>query len=119
MSNAQTTEETVMSNTNQYLADLALYRNDPELAKKMAENALQGDRNAQYALGLIYLEGRGVDVNPVESYAWLTAAILQGDEDAFLLRNMVAELMTSNDIVEAEERAAIIMMHEEAFDRPH
>lgn len=108
-----------MSNTNQYLADLALYRNDPELAKSLTENALQGDKNAQYALGLIYIEGRGVDANPIESYAWLTAAILQGDEDAFLLRNMVAELMTSSDVNEAEERAAVIMMHEDAFERPH
>lgn len=108
-----------MSNTNQYLADLALYRNDPELAQALTENALQGDRNAQYALGLIYIEGRGVDINPVESYAWLTAAMLQGDEDAFLLRNMVTELMSKNDIVEAEERAGVIMMHENGFDNPH
>ena len=108
-----------MSNTNQYLANLALYRNDPEMAKVMADNALLGDKNAQYALGLIYFEGRGLKPNPIESYAWLTAAILQGDEDAFLLRNMVVELMTRSDIVEAEERAGVIMMHEEAFDRPH
>ena len=108
-----------MANTNQYLADLALYRNDPELAKALTENALQGDRNAQYALGLIYIEGRGVQLNPVESYAWLTAAIMQGDEDAFLLRNMVVELMSRNDIEEAEERAGVIMMHEEGFDSPH
>lgn len=108
-----------MANTNQYLADLALYRNDPDLAKALTEYALEGDRNAQYALGLIYIEGRGIQPNPVESYAWLTAAIMQGDEDAFLLRNMVAELMTTKAIDEAEERAAIIMMHEEGFDRPH
>jgi len=108
-----------MSNINQYLADLALYRNDPELAKALAEYALQGDKNAQYALGLIYIEGRGINRNPIESYAWLTAAILQGDEDAFLLRNMVAEMLSTNEIGQAEERAAIIMMHEEAFDFPH
>jgi len=108
-----------MSHSNQYLAKLALYRNDPELAKVLAENALQGDRNAQYALGLIYIEGRGIQPNPIESYAWLTAAILQGDEDAFLLRNMVAELLSRADIEVAEERAGIIMMHEDGFDSPH
>ena len=108
-----------MSNSNQYLADLALYRNDPELAQNLTEYALQGDKNAQYALGLIYIEGRGIETNPVESYAWLTAAILQGDEDAFLLRNMVAELMTNKDIGKAEERAGVIMTHEDAFDKPH
>ena len=108
-----------MSNTNQYLADLALYRNDPELAQALTEHALQGDKNAQYALGLIYLEGRGITANPVESYAWLTAAIMQGDEEAFLLRNMVAELLTTSGIDEAEERAAVIMMHDEGFEKQH
>ncbi|WP_455202149.1 hypothetical protein [Kaarinaea lacus] len=47
-----------MRNSNQYLAELALYRNDPEFARAIEENALQGDKNAQYALGLIYAEGR-------------------------------------------------------------
>jgi TPR repeat protein len=108
-----------MSNSNHYLTDLEQYRNNPELARNLTENALQGDKYAQYALGLIYIEGRAVDADPVESYAWLTAAMLQGDENAFPLRNMVAELMTNKDIYEAEERAGIIMTHEDGFDKPH
>ena len=108
-----------MGQSNQYLAELALYRNDPELARVIEENALQGDKNAQYALGLIYAEGRGVQYNPVESYAWLTAAAMQGDKDALLLRSMIAEIMTEDAIEEAEERAGILMMHEDGFADQH
>ncbi|WP_455207256.1 hypothetical protein [Kaarinaea lacus] len=108
-----------MGNSNQYLAELAMYRNDPELARAIEEQALQGDKNAQYALGLIYAEGRGVQYNPVESYAWLTAAMMQGDQDAFLLRCMVAEILSTESIEEAEERAGILMMHEDGFAIQH
>lgn len=108
-----------MGHTKQYLADLALYRNDPELARSLEENALQGDRNAQYAMGLIYAEGRGVQYNPVESYAWLTAAILQGDTDALQLRTVVAEVLSPDAIEEAEERAGILTMHEDGFANQH
>ena len=108
-----------MGNSNQYLAELALYRNDPELARTIEEYALQGDKNAQYALGLIYAEGRGVQYNPVESYAWLTAAAMQGDNDALLLRSMISEIMSSDSIEEAEERAGILMMHEDGFADQH
>jgi len=108
-----------MANSNQYLAELAQYRNDPEFARAIEENALQGDKNAQYALGLIYAEGRGVQYNPVESYAWLTAAALQGDKDALLLRSMIAGIMSEDSIEEAEERAGILMMHEDGFADQH
>ena len=108
-----------MGQSNQYLAELALYRNDPELARAIEECALQGDKNAQYALGLIYAEGRGVQYNPVESYAWLTAAAMQGDTDALLLRSMIAEIMSDEAIEDAEERAGILMMHEDGFADQH
>lgn len=108
-----------MGHSNQYLAELAQYRNDPEFARAIEENALQGDKNAQYALGLIYAEGRGVKYNPVESYAWLTAAAMQGDKDALLLRSMIAGIMSEDSIEEAEERAGILMMHEDGFADQH
>jgi hypothetical protein len=109
----------IMGHTKQYLAELALYRNDPELARNLEESALQGDRNAQYALGLIFAEGRGVRYNPVESYAWLTVAALQGDTDALELRCVVAEVMSPDAIEEAEERAGILTMHEDGFVNQH
>ena len=69
-----------------YLADLTLLRNDAELAARVRELAERGDPQVQFALGLIYAEGRGVAEDLVEAYAWLSLALLQGDRDADRLR---------------------------------
>ena len=37
---------------------------------------------AQYNLGLLLHEGRGVERNPQEAYYWVKVAALQGDERA-------------------------------------
>lgn len=72
------------------LRGLGLLRNDPELAARLIAEAEAGDMDAQYAAGLIYAEGRGVPLDPVQAYYWLTRAIEQGDADAELLRRHVA-----------------------------
>ncbi len=75
------------------LTGLNLLRNDPEAAARLIAEAEQGDVDAQYAAGLIYAEGRGVEIDLVQAYFWLTRAIEQGDGDAELLRRMVAMQM--------------------------
>ena len=42
------------------LAALTLLRNDPAVAEEFLQAALQGDVDAQYGLGLVYAEGRGL-----------------------------------------------------------
>lgn len=108
-----------MSETNPYLADLSIISTNPEVAQAIAECALQGDKNAQYALGVLYAEGRGVVQNTVEAYAWLTAATMQGDDDALQLRSMIESIMTPHSIELAEERAGIMLMHDEQFENQH
>jgi len=71
------------------LSDLVLLRNDPEMAERLIAQAAEADRDAQYAAGLIYAEGRGVNQSDALAYFWLTLAIEQGDEDAELLRMVV------------------------------
>lgn len=66
-----------------------LLRNDPELVESVRAEALTGNPHAQYALGLIYAEGRGVKLDRAESYAWLTLAVMQGDREAEVLRTIV------------------------------
>jgi len=83
------------------LSGLNLLRNDPELAARLISEAEGGDVDAQYAAGLVYAEGRGVEPDPVQAYFWLTLAIKQGDSDAVRLRQYVASQMS-----EAEFRAA-------------
>lgn len=76
-----------------YLRDIVLLRNDPELVNEISEFAMQGDVDAQYALGLVYAEGRGTEEDLVKAFAWLSLCIMQGDSDAEALRYVVGERM--------------------------
>ena len=72
-----------------FLSDLVLLRNDPTLVEAIEVEALNGNPHAQYAMGLIYAEGRGVALDRAQAYAWLTLAVMQGDREAEVLRNIV------------------------------
>lgn len=76
-------------------AALILLRNDPAVAEEFLQAAIQGDVDAQYGMGLIYAEGRGVEQDEARSFYWLTRAIKQGDNGADLLRKAVAASMTA------------------------
>jgi TPR repeat protein len=82
---------------NSYLKDLILLRNDPSKVPAVMEAALRGEVDAQYALGLIYAEGRGVPLDLAQAHYWLSQAIAQGDRDAELLRNIVGSQMTDEE----------------------
>lgn len=101
---------------NDFLKDIVLLRNDPELVETIREQALQGNSHAQYALGLLYAEGRGVAEDLVEAWAWLTLAVMRGDKDAEQLRYVVAGQMQQEQFDEAERRAA---HYEARFGSPH
>lgn len=83
------------------LSGLTLLRNDPELAARLIAEAEQGDMDAQYAAGLIYAEGRGVEPDLVQAFFWLTQAVERGDADAEKLRGVVAAQMSDAEFGEA------------------
>lgn len=95
-----------MSRGTDLLRQLILLRHDPELAAALREEAMKGDHDAQYGLGLVYAEGRGVEQDEVEAYAWLSVAALDGDPDADALREVVMQEMNAVDIQRAVRRAA-------------
>ncbi|MCB1802267.1 MAG: sel1 repeat family protein [Gammaproteobacteria bacterium] len=95
------------------LSGLNLLRNDPVKAAEMIAEAERGDMDAQYAAGLIYAEGRGVPLDLVQAYYWLTRAVDQGDSDAELLRRVVAAQM-SDDQFEAGKH--LVMMARRALE---
>jgi len=72
----------------------ALLRGDPEIVAGLLAAAEQGDVDAQYRVGLIYAEGRGVEQDEVKSFYWLSRAVRQGDADAQTLLQVVAAAMT-------------------------
>lgn len=88
------------------LRSLVLLRNDPEAAARFLAQAEQGDVDAQYAMGLIYAEGRGIAQCEARAFYWLTRAVEQGDRDADLLRQVLSATMT-----DAQFGMADHMMH--------
>ena len=92
------------------LSGLNLMRNDPELAARLLAEADAGDMDAQYAAGLIYAEGRGVEPDAVQSYYWLTRALQQGDADAERLRYHVAAQMTDAEFSQARRLVRLAMV---------
>jgi len=94
-----------MKKRHDLMSQLILLRHDPELAQTLRAEALKGNTDAQYGTGLIYAEGRGVDQDAVEAYAWLSVAMLQGDPDAETLRDAVMQTLSLEQIRAAMERA--------------
>ena len=87
------------------LAALTLLSNDPAVADEFLQAATAGDVDAQYGMGLIYAEGRGVERDAAKSFYWLTRAIEQGDNGAAVLRNVVATDMTDEQF----DRAGLLL----------
>lgn len=85
-----------------YLKYLILLRNDPSKVPPIRERAQKGEMDAQYAMGLIYAEGRGVEIDLAQSHYWLSLAVDQGDRDAVLLRNVVGCRMTEVEFAAAK-----------------
>lgn len=89
-----------------YLKDFILFRNDPSKVARVRDAAERGEVDAQYAMGLIYAEGRGVPIDLAQAHYWLSLAIDQGDADANLLRNIVGSQMTDEEYAAAKRLRA-------------
>ena len=85
-----------------FLSRLVLWNNDPGLIEEIFPHARAGSVTAQYAFGLIYAEGRGVEQDNKQAYLWLSRAYENGDTDAELLLSIVKQSMTFADIEAAD-----------------
>jgi len=77
-----------------------------EAVKWYRKAAEQGFPMAQNNLGWMYYKGDGVPLNYVEAYMWVSLAVDRGNKEA---KSGLAELkqhMTSEQVTEAEKRAA-------------
>lgn len=83
------------------LSRLTLFRNDPDAAAEILQEASRGNMDAQFAAGLIYSEGRGVPHDPVQSFYWFSKALAQGDPDAERLRVIVGARMSEDEYRQA------------------
>ncbi len=67
--------------------------------------AEQGDAIAQYNLGLMYANGRGVPRDYVQARMWFNLAAAQDNETARTLRDKLAKKMTPAQLAEAQRLA--------------
>lgn len=63
----------------------------------------QGFSWAQHYLGLMYLRGQGVERDNIQAYLWLGLAAEAGHEDAGLAKQVLAECMAPEEVVQAEQ----------------
>ncbi len=68
--------------------------------------AERGDNRAQYWLGIMYVEGKGVPQDDVRAHMWLSLAAHGGNRAARLGRDGIARRMSAAEIAEAERLAA-------------
>ncbi len=72
-----------------------------EAAKWYRRAAEQGERLAQYNLGIMYKEGKGVPRDIIQAYVWLSLSAMKGYPDAQKDRDLIAGQMTAAQKVRA------------------
>lgn len=75
-------------------------------ADDLKAKAEKGDASAQLNLGLMYRDGDGVLQDYVAAHMWFNIASANGDRFAREQRNSIVELMTMDQIAEAQKKAA-------------
>ena len=78
------------------------YKTAHKLFLSLAE---QGDASAQFNLGMMYDNGRGVPQDYALAYMWFNLCGSSGDKDCVKNRNIVEEKMTPQQIEKAQEMA--------------
>ena len=85
-----------------------LPKDEAEAARWYRKAADQGLSTAQNNLGTLSEQGRGVPQNFVEAYMWFSLAAASGHTEAPANRDRVEKKMTTDQIAEAQRRAAEI-----------
>ncbi|MDE0004422.1 MAG: tetratricopeptide repeat protein [Rhodospirillaceae bacterium] len=78
----------------------------PLAAEWYRQAADGGQSRAQHNLGSMYFLGQGVPRDPVTAHMWLNLAAAQDHADASKMRDLIAQTMTTEQINEAQRRAA-------------
>ena len=70
---------------------------EPSPLAIVLEMALAGDVDAQFAVGMIYADGRGVKRDLVQAFFWMSRAIDQGSKEAVECCQSIRSQMSSED----------------------
>ena len=88
-----------------YATGRGVPQDDAEAVRWYRLAAEQGNAKAQSNLGVMYVTGRGVLQDYVTAHMWLNLAAATGHENARKEREIVAAIMTREQIAEAQARA--------------
>ena len=80
-----------------------------EAARLYRLAAEQGYAAGQYNLGNVYARGIGLEPDNIRAYMWYSISANQGDEDGPYDRDRIADLMTAEQIADAQEMARICL----------
>ena len=96
---------------------LAVGRAMDKAAELLRGAAQEGDSEAQFALALLYLLGRGVEKNLGEAFRLFGLALAAGDEKAAPFRDMAAEQLAHEQINQQKLKEAAVHVMTEAKRR--
>ena len=87
-------------------AQSAIEAQDYDQAFKLYKQAaIWGHKGAQYVLGELYIQGKGVAKDPVTGYAWLEVAAESRDRDFIRARKAAAKNLSEAQKHQADELA--------------
>ena len=90
---------------NMYYKGVFVSQNDGKAVKWYKRSAEQGLIKAQNNLGTMYMRGRGIGKNNIKAFIWLHITAMQGDKIGIKNRDLVAKIMTLNQIKKATQLA--------------
>ena len=90
---------------NMYYKGIGVPQDDGAAYKWFKKAAQQGLTRAQNNLGTLYMRGLGVSRNNTRAFIWLHITALQGDKVGIKNRDLVAKIMSENQIKKAEKLA--------------
>src|SRR5687767_1570762 len=96
-----------MKNLAFLFLSFSLFSAEPSFMK-LKTSAENGSQVAQYKLGVMCLEGKGVQKNPDLAVYWLSKAVAQGSVNQTVFSNstvMLSRAKASNDVLTAKIKA--------------
>jgi len=88
-----------------YFRGEGVIQNYKEAVKWYRKAAERGNPEAQYNFGKMYLNGQGVPQNYIEAHKWFNIAGANGWEEGQKYRDEIQDLLTREQIAEAQKRA--------------
>jgi S1-C subfamily serine protease len=98
---------------NMYYEGEGVEKNFVESVKWFRKAAEQGDATSQFCLGACYGLGQGVTQNDIQAYIWSSLAAAQGAKNGAITRDIYAERMSREEIIEGQRRAGAFVPHKQ------